>query len=101
MGSRLLGLWIAQEGVEPRRVLEGDHYPVGWSPDGSTVFAFEPAESRLTGVEAATGRLALQMTLPYILDAIDLDMARDGLGVIAAVREAPADVIVVDLVGPG
>ena len=92
-------VWVVEEGRAPRRLLEGDRYPIGWSPDGSTIFAYGQRDRRVTAIDVTTGRLQMVLQLPFQVDEIDVDLAPDGRGVIAAVREAPGDAIVVDLSG--
>ena len=97
--ANVLGMWIVHESSEPRQLLNGEYNPIGWSPDGSRIYVYESQERRISAVDPRTGRMRFVREFPFEADEIDMDVTRDGLGVIAAVSEAPGDAVIVDLRG--
>ena len=94
-----IGLWIVSDDAPPRRILASSVIPIGWSPDGATVFAFENERRTVFAVDVRTGASRFVRRLPRGADLIDLVLAPDGTGVIAAVEEAPGDAMLLDLSG--
>ncbi len=94
-----MGLWVVPDGGEARRLLAGQYMPVGWSGDGATVYAFDFGRRRVVAVDPTNGTARHLVSLPPGVDPINLAVAPDGRGLIAAVEEAPGDAMLLDLGG--
>jgi len=105
-GNAPSGLWIIDvEGDEARPSLEG-MVPIGWSSDDATVYAMRDTDRRLGGsreiftVSVNGGEPVLFFTLPLVAEPWNVDIARDGSLIVAALSEFQADAWIIDNFDP-
>jgi Tol biopolymer transport system component len=98
------GLWvISLEDSTQNLIMEGRLFPLNWSQDGKTIYAFEYQSTRVLAVSVKDGFAMEHIKIPFNgVNAIndDMDITSDGKTIICTVPEINSDVWMIENFDP-
>ncbi len=84
-------------------IKKGRLFPLKWSPDGKTIYAFEYQSTRILTVSTRDGFAQELIKIPFngvnVLNE-DIDMTPDGKTIVCAVPETNSDVWMIENFDP-
>ena len=94
------GLWMIEwPSRQFRKLLPGDFYPAGWSPDSQSIYAYEYLGRRMMKISASTGKA--QDIGAFPLGALEgCDISPDAKTAICTVRQTQSDAWLIENFDP-
>ena len=85
------GLWIISLlDKSAKLIARGILYPIGWSPDGNSIYTISPSSDSLTVISAAGDYSRSLFTLPGTIN--DASVSPDGYKFVCSIAEEKSDV---------
>jgi Tol biopolymer transport system component len=99
--SRSRGIWVIKlDDFSEEFINEGEEIPIGWSPDGKWIYAFNPDSKRYVKIEVLSKQVKPLPTMSFTADGTPRIMVLDGRPFVFLDDKMHSDVWVVENFDP-